>query len=181
MEHDWRGGTVATMTGSGDSDEVLPLVRLVREKVAASGLSLRAFATARDAKYSTLRRYHDEKLKPLKQPPRAHVLQDLAEALRVSPAVVQRAADHSVKRDYRHDDRGDVRAASIADDDALLRAIEDDPTLLPEAKVALLSQVKLWKRVGPEVAGTLGAEQERAALRPFAEVAHATQTRTSRK
>lgn len=78
----------------------LPLVRLVREVVDASGLSIKDFAHARALPYSTLRRYTDRTLQPLSQPPRPDTLRQLALALDVPLSKVQRAADASVGRLY---------------------------------------------------------------------------------
>lgn len=93
-----------------DPPNMLPLVRLVRERVALSGMKLRPLAQQRGVSYSTLRVYHDPNLPPLKQPPRPETMRDLALALDVPLSEVQRAADASVGRVYRQEAGPDVTA-----------------------------------------------------------------------
>jgi hypothetical protein len=94
------GEGVAVSAKKADRDDMLPIVRLVRDGVAASGLKLRPFAEQRNISYSTLRVYHDPNLQPLNSPPRKETMRELALALDVPLSVVQRAADASVGRVY---------------------------------------------------------------------------------
>lgn len=87
---------------------MLPIVRLVRERVALSGKKLRPLAEEHGVSYSTLRVYHDPNLQPLKQPPREDTMRELALALDVPLSEVQRAADLSVGRVYRSSAGPDV-------------------------------------------------------------------------
>lgn len=84
-----------------DPDDVLPLVRLVRDRVAVSGLTLRSFAQERGVKYGTLRRIYDKNLQPLAQGLKPETLKTLATALDVPLSQVQRAHDASVGRVYK--------------------------------------------------------------------------------
>lgn len=93
-----------------ESDLVLPLVRLVRDRVAASGLTLRGFAQERGIKYGTLRRVYDKNLQPLAQGLKRDTLKALAVALDVPLSEVERAHDASVGRVYRQTLAPDVTA-----------------------------------------------------------------------
>jgi hypothetical protein len=84
-----------------DPDSVIPLVRLVKDAVADSGLTLREFADVRQIAYSTLRLYADPSLKPLRVGPRPATLRALANALDVPLSRVEAAADASVGRVVR--------------------------------------------------------------------------------
>lgn len=145
------------MTGPPDSPSMLPLVALVRAKVADSGKSLRNFAEDRGVPYSTVRRYADKRLGPLRQPPRAETLRDLAQALDEPLSVVQRAADRSVDRRY-HDEVAPPTASSAPFD--LLAAIDAEPRLLPEAKRHLKTQVGLLLRLRALAPDTLHSDAE---------------------
>lgn len=83
------------------SDDMLPIVRLVTERVARSGMSIRGYAESRGIPYSTLRLYSQKALPPLAQPPRRETLDTLALALDLPVSEVERAADASVARVYR--------------------------------------------------------------------------------
>lgn len=92
-----------------DAESVLPLVRLVRERVAASGLTLRSFATERGIKYGTLRRLYDKNREPFAQGLKPDTLKDLALALDLPLSQVQKAHDASVGRVYEQRTAPDVQ------------------------------------------------------------------------
>lgn len=75
---------------------MLPIVKLVRAAVDASGLSLRVFAAERRIAYSTLRRYYDKSLPALSQPPRKETLRELSLALNLTLGEVEQAALESL-------------------------------------------------------------------------------------
>lgn len=149
-----------------DSSNMLPLVRLVRDRVAASGLSLRDFAEQRGVSYSTLRRYHDPNLAPTKQPPRPSVLQDLVNALDVPRSVVEQAADASVQRSYRTTTQEEKTDGPPIAPSSVLDAIRADPHLPPEARAQLLAHYELMLRAAQPV---LPMTAERAHWREQAE------------
>ena len=125
---------------------MLPLVRLVREKVNASGLSLRVFADDRRIAYSTLRRYYDKNLAPLSQPPRKETLRELALALDVPLREVEQAALESLS--YRATPpQLEPGATTPAPEEAVIHAVLADPLLLPEAKQHLINQYGLLLRI----------------------------------
>lgn len=84
------------VTEGADPHGVLPLVRVVREKVNGSGMSLRVFAAERRIAYSTLRRYYDKNLSPLSQPPRTDTLRELSLALDLPLGEVEQLALESL-------------------------------------------------------------------------------------
>jgi hypothetical protein len=89
-----------------DSGRVLPLRALVRERVDATGMSLREFARQRasaGAKYGTLQRYYNLE-QPLRVGLRPDTLRHLALALDVPVSTVQQASDKSVERIYTDTD-----------------------------------------------------------------------------
>lgn len=129
-------------------DDVLPIVKLVREKVDASEWSLRTYAQMRGVAYSTLRRYYDKNLSPLRQPPRRETLRELALALDVPLGEVEQAALESLS--YRSspvklEPRATNNQSRPAGD--IIAAIEQNDELLPEAKEHLINQVGLLLRV----------------------------------
>lgn len=89
---------------------MLPIVKLVRQRVAASGLPLRRLAAERGVSYSTLRVYNDPKLAPLKTGLRPDTLRHLALGLDLPLSEVQRAADASVERLYSREIAPDATA-----------------------------------------------------------------------
>lgn len=121
------------------SHNVLPIVGLVREKVA--GRDLRPFAKERGIAYSTLRHYYDEHLQPLPQLPRPGTIRQLASALRVSEARVRQAAMDSLEGASPEPTRIIPAGGTLED------AVRADPGLLPEAKDHLLNQIALLRRV----------------------------------
>lgn len=139
---------------------VLPIVKLVRDAVSASGKSLREFAAERRIAYSTLRYYHDQRLEPLSQPPRKETLRELALALDVPLGDMEQAALESLS--YRTAPPkarprvvgGTDRVSTIED------AIRSDPTLPEVAKAHLLSQVALLRHLRDGLPPELEAEQE---------------------
>lgn len=147
------------------SQDVLPIVQLVREKVADSGLSLRAFAQQRRIPYSTVRYYNDKRLAPLSQPPRKETLRELALALDVPLGEVEQAALESLS--YRAAPAKLEPGTTTADDHDrpllldVVEAIRADPHLLPEAKEHLERQYGLLLRVQAE--GVREAREEHAA------------------
>lgn len=152
---------------SADPSDVLPIVELVREKVNGSGLSLRTFAHERRIPYSTIRYYHDKRLRPLSQPPRQETLRELALALNVSLGEVEQAALESLS--YRAPapklEPRTTTAEDLEPERPLLldvvEAIRADPHLLPEAKEHLERQYGLLLRVQAE--GAKEAREEHAA------------------
>ena len=100
--------------GPRDGDGMIPLVVLVRRAVHDSGLGLNEFAKQRRMSYSTLQRYHNPELGPLKSSLRRETIETLARALNVPMSEVERAADDSVGRVYRqHIDTATVTLASL--------------------------------------------------------------------
>ena len=84
-----------------DAMQVLPIVALVRERIAASGIpSMRELAEKRGVSYSTLQRYSNPNLKPLRSGLRQETMKELALALDVPVSRVQQASDKSVDRVY---------------------------------------------------------------------------------
>lgn len=126
---------------------MLPLVRLVREKVNASGMSLRVFADDRRIAYSTLRRYYDKNLRPLSQPPRKETLRELALALDVPLREVEQAALESLSYRQTPPQLEPGATTPAPEEDAVVRAILADPNLLPEAKQHLVNQYGLLLRI----------------------------------
>jgi uncharacterized protein YcaQ len=107
----------------GEPRRVLPLRELVRERVDATGLTLREFARRRPAaKYGTLQRYYNLE-EPLKNGLRQDTMRQLALALDVPLSMVQQASDKSVERLYAEgDESGAVIIAALGELDAKTRA-----------------------------------------------------------
>lgn len=154
---------------SGDSAHMLPIVRLVRSKVAESGLTLRDFAAQRGVSYGTVRRYHDPALEALRQPARIQTMKELAAALRVDiedveaafvSSTIYSAAAASTLPTVSQSGTGTV--TDPAEPEApyfdVVHAIRNDPDLLPEAKEHLERQYGLLRRLNPQQS----AEQVRA-------------------
>lgn len=148
---------------SAHSSDVLPIVRLVREKVAGRGL--RPFASERGIPYSTLRYYHNEQLKPLTALPRTETLRHLADGLRLSVDQVRRAALDSLEGRYVPEGSQPTMPAEEPGDAtaALAAAIRNHPGLHPAAAAHLLNQMEILLLVPPDaqLPGVDELEQER--------------------
>lgn len=141
------------------SADVLPIVQLVREKVAASGYSLREFAERREIPYSTIRYYNDKRLKPLSQPPRPAVLDDLARALQVPVKDVQDAAVESLA--YRQGEGASPTSeppvlleydeSPEAATQRIIELVRAHPGLHPVTKAHLAKQIEILAMVPLDV------------------------------
>lgn len=89
-----------------DSDRVLPIVQFIRDAIhtlerrEGRSLSLREIAERRGVKYSTLRRYQDVRLAPLRISARPQTIDDLALALDVPKSAVVEAFQLSTVHHY---------------------------------------------------------------------------------
>ena len=145
------------------SPDVLPIVRLVREKVAAHGKGLRGFADDRGIPYSTIRYYHQADLEPLPQMPRPETRRQLAEALRISLDELEQAAVESLAARYdavrsQPTTELDLVDKTIRHAGTVADAIRADPNLLPEAKEHLLRQYALLLRIRAETEEHVAAD-----------------------
>lgn len=129
---------------------VLPIVQLVREKVTASGMSLRTFAEAKGAPYSTLRYYHDLRLRPLKQPPRPATLRDLALALDVPLGDVEQAALESLA--YRQAP-GRLESIATREGDPLVAYVDGLVEISDARRAELLEVFRLAVKQARELPG----------------------------
>lgn len=85
-------------------DDMLPLVKLVRAKRAASGLSMRDYSARTGISYSTLQTYERPDRKLLKQAPRLATRQAFAKAFNMTLADIERICYESVDMAYRFTD-----------------------------------------------------------------------------
>ncbi len=118
---------------------VLPIVRLVRSRVADIGKPLREIAAQRGVSYGTLRRYNDASLQPLRTPLRQGTMRELALALDIPLGEVEQAALESVS--YR---QAPARLESIPtpDGDPLVAYVQGIDGLTPEMRADLLAKFR---------------------------------------
>lgn len=163
LVHDTPGEVLRVNDAPAHSADMLPIVRLVRERVA--GRDLRPFAKERDIAYSTIRYYHDEHLPPLAALPRLATRQKLADALRVSVERIEEAAMASLEGRYNRTEGAPSAVAAVVAGPSIEEAIRNADDLLPEAKEHLLMQVALLRRIDGPAPVSLPERRARGQMR----------------